>query len=140
MRWTAATVEDAERVRIEAAKASDDFLPSKERRSRVEAMLVTSETVAVDVTATREELALELEKPGAVAIAPGAVVYYLGDCEARVVGLGRGEDTLALAFYDELGGLSYTEVPAALCKPAPAELRDGVLVGEDKATEEATRE
>lgn len=128
MRWTAASIEDAERLRFEAAKGSDEFLPELDRRSRLEAMRVPSSLAAVDARSPKDVLEAEVSKSDAVTIEPGAVVYYLGDCQARVIGPGRGASTLALAAHDELGGLTYTEAPAALCKLSPAELRDGLLV------------
>lgn len=114
MEWAAASIEDAERVRIEAAKASDDFLPPKERRSRVESIRVASLASVADKVSDKLDAPTRGEDAAPEPVKSGAVVYYLGDYEVRVVGLGRGGGNIAVAFVDE-HGLNYTEIASADC-------------------------
>lgn len=137
MRWTAATPADADRVRAEAAKASDAMLPEPDRRTRAEPLRIVAASKAVDAMADIKELDAVFDAAPKENVRAGDIVYYLGDHEARVVGLGRGRGSIAIAFRDESGDLSYTEVPAALCKHAPAEIRDGVILSDSASLKEA---
>lgn len=117
-RWRAASAEDA--ARLAPSIVSDDkFLPAEDRRDRVEALYVAKEEAEIDVKQKYVEDA-QLREP----ISTGSIAYYLGDCEVRVMGKGRGKGMLSVAFYDEDGHLSCTDVPSAMCKPVASKVED----------------